>query len=208
MLEIFIPTWIKNQKISINNISDNFLNSVKILHWKIEEFESKFFSWIKIHSKDLDENLIILCNWEFWKNYFIDFDFTKNINTKIFWVKIIWENQIWEDIQNIMLNVAEITWMLSSNILLTNSKKEEILQKIKNSFFSLSWIIFLLYSLKQKTEKNLDELNNYSWKVEYEAQASLLKENSITKNIELKANIDKLEGKIKMFISVISNLIK
>jgi hypothetical protein len=36
----------------------------------------------------------------------------------------------------------------------------------------------------------------------------ILKETSITKSIELKANIDKLEGKIEMFISVISNFIK
>jgi hypothetical protein len=37
-----------------------------------------------------------------------------------------------------MLNVAEITAILNSDNLLTNSKKEEILIKIKNSFFALS----------------------------------------------------------------------
>jgi hypothetical protein len=65
-----------------------------------------------------------------------------------------------------------------------------------------------LYSLKEKTDNNLDELNNYSWKIEYEWQAVLLKETSLTKSIELKANIGKLEGKIEMFISVINKLIK
>ncbi|MDQ7022140.1 MAG: hypothetical protein Q9M97_01160 [Candidatus Gracilibacteria bacterium] len=106
-----------------------------------------------------------------------------------------------------MLDIADVTGILNSDKLLTNSKKEEILIKITNSFFSLSGVIFLLYSLKDKTQNNLNELNNYSGKIEYEGHASLLKETSITKNIELKANISKLEGKIEMFIGVINNLI-
>lgn len=209
MLEIFIPTLIKNQKIQINSISDNFLKVLKnsFSNLKISNFESKFFSGIKIENNVFDEDLIILCNWEFWNNYFINYDFTKKINIKIFWIKIIWENKIWENIQKIMLDIAEITAILNSDKLLTNSKKEEILVKIKNSFFSLSGVIFLLYSLKEETEKNLKELNNYSGKVEYEWEAILLKETSLTKDIELKANIDKLENKIEMFIWVISKLI-
>ena len=106
-----------------------------------------------------------------------------------------------------MLDIAEITAILNSDKLLTNSKKEEILEKIKNSLFALSWIIFLLYSLKQETQKNFEELNNYSWNIEYEAQAELLKETSLTKNIELQASIDKLENKVEMFIWVINNFI-
>ena len=209
MLEIFIPTWIKNQKLKINKLSDNLIKILEnsFSEIKISNFESTFFSWIKINTEILDENLIILCNWEFWENYFINYDFTEKINTKIFWIKIIWENKISENIQKIMLNIAEITGILSSDNLLTNSKKEEILVKIKDSLFSLSGIIFLLYSLKKETENNLEELNNYSWKIEYEWQALLLKETSITKNIELKANIDKLEGKIEMFIWVILKFI-
>ena len=213
MLEIFIPTWIKKQKVQINDISDNFLNVLKnsFIDLEIINFESTFFEWIKIISKNLDENLIILCNWEFWNNYFIDYDISFPLLPKEglgeVWIKIIWQNKIWEEIQKIMLNIAEITGILSSDNLLTNSKKEEILIKIKNSFFALSWVVFLLYSLKQKVEQNLIELENYSWKIEFEWQAVLLKETSLTKSIEIKANIDKLEGKIEMFIGVISNLI-
>jgi len=213
MLEIFIPTWIKKQKVQINDISDNFLNVLKnsFIDLEIINFESTFFEWIKIISKNLDENLIILCNWEFWNNYFIDYDISFPLLPKEglgeVWIKIIWQNKIWEEIQKIMLNIAEITGILSSDNLLTNSKKEEILIKIKNSFFALSWVVFLLYSLKQKAEQNLEELENYSWKIEFEAQASLLKETSLTKSIEIKANIDKLEEKIEMFIWVISKLI-
>jgi hypothetical protein len=54
----------------------------------------------------------------------------------------------------------------------------------------------------------LSDLKKYSWKIEYEAQAMLLKETSLTKSIELKANIDKLEWKIEMFTDIISKIIK
>jgi len=210
MLEIFIPTLIKNNNLEINKISNNFLSVLEnnFSDFKITEFSSTFFKWIKIIWKKIDEDLIILCNWEFWKHYFIDYDIIDNKEIKSLWIKIIWQNKIWEEIKKIMLNIAEITWILSSDNLLTNSKKEEIFQKIKNSFFALSWVIFLLYSLKEKTDKNLEELENYSWKIEYEWQAVLLKETSLTKSIELKANIDKLEEKIEMFIGVISKIIK
>ena len=209
MLEIFIPTLIKEHKLEINNISDKFLSILDSNFLKIEisNFESSFFSGIKININNFDEDLIILCNWEFWNNYFIDYDFTHKMNTQIFWIKIIWENQIWDNINKIMLDVAEITWILNSDNLLTNSKKEEILIKIKNSLFSLSWVVFLLYSLKEKIENNLKELSNYSGKIEFEAESSLLKETSLTKKIELKANINKLEEKIEMFISIITKLI-
>jgi len=210
MLEIFIPTIIKNNNLEINKISDNFLSVLKnnFSGFKITEFSSTFFEWIKIIWKKIDEDLIILCNWEFWENYFLDYDIIDNKEIKSLWIKIIWQNKIWEEIQKIMLNIAEITGILNSNILLTNSKKEEILKKIKHSFSALSWVIFLLYSLKEKADENLEELEKYSWKIEYEWQAVLLKETSLTKSIELKANIDKLEWKIEMFISVINKLIK
>lgn len=208
MLEIFIPQKIKNYW-SINNISDNFL---KIIHksfndLNIEKFESAFFEWIKIKSNIFNKNLIILCNWEFWENYFMDYDYIEN-NFETLGIQIIWENKISNKINEIMLNIYEITLQLNSNKLLTNTKKEEIKSKIDNSFFTLSWIIFLLYSLKKETENNLKELRQVKWKVEYEWQAMLLSETSITKNIELKAAIDKLEIKIELFIDTIKSLIK
>ena len=207
MLEIFIPTKIKNKNLEINNISKNFIKVLKESFKEVEltSFDSKFFEWIKLFSKNLDKDLVILCNWEFWENYFIDYDFTKNLEE--IWTKILWENKIQTKIEEIEINISEITQILKSNKLLTNSKKQEILNKIKQSFFALSWVIFLLYSLKQETQKNFEELNNYSWNIEYEAQAEFLKETSLTKNIELQASIDKLEDKVEMFIWVISNFI-
>jgi len=213
MLEIFIPIWIKKQKIQINKISNKFLKVLKnsFSGLELKKFDSTFFEWIKINSKNLDKNLIILCNWEFWENYFLDYDIFSPLLSKErlgeIWTRIIWENKIWEKIQEIIINITDITWILNSNKLLTNSKKKEIIKKITSSFFTLSWIIFLLYFLKEKTKQNLQDLSNYSWKVEYEAEASLLKEISITKSIELQASIDKLEGKIEMFIEVIRKFI-
>jgi hypothetical protein len=45
MLEIFIPTLIKNNNLEINKISDNFLNVLKdnFSKFKITEFSSTFF---------------------------------------------------------------------------------------------------------------------------------------------------------------------
>lgn len=209
MIEIFIPTKIKNNNLEINTISENFLKVLKGSFWAIflEKFNSEFFSGIKLFSKKFDENLIILCNWEFWENYFVDFDIFENKNIKTFWTKIIWKNEISKNIEKIIEDIWEITAILSSKNLLTNSKKEEILTKIKNTFFSLSGIIFLLYSLKEKTEKNIKNLENYSWEIEYEWQAFILKETAITKKIELQANIDKIEWKIKIFLELIWKII-
>ena len=137
----------------------------------------------------------------------MDYDYIEN-NFEFLAMKIIWENKISKKINEIMLNISKITWQLNSNKLLTNTKKEEIKSKIDNSFFTLSWIIFLLYSLKKETENNLEELKQVNGKPEYEWQAMLLSETSITKKIELEAAIDKLETKIELFIDTIKSLIK
>ncbi len=214
MLEIFIPTYLKNKSLEINKISTNFKGAVKKLWWKIEEFESTFFRGTLVSTKKYSEDFIILCNWEFWEYYFLDYDISSPLQRgarggDLFTsgTRIIWQNQISQRLNKIMLHVAEITEILSSNNLLTNTKKEEILAKIKHTFFSLAGVIFLLYGLQKKATQNLEELENYSWKAEYEWQAALLKETSLTKSIELQAAIDKLEGKIEMFIWVIGKLI-
>jgi hypothetical protein len=67
-----------------------------------------------------------------------------------------------------MEDVAEITGVLSSEKLLTNSKKELIMKKIQATFFSLSGVVFLLYRLLEKSKKNREELEKYSGEVEYE----------------------------------------
>jgi len=211
MLEIFIPIEIKWYQ-NINNISSSFINIIKCNFddIKIIDFESTFFKWILLKLDYFSKDLIVLCNWKFWENYFVDFDYLKH-NFEYKWIKILWENQIWEKISKIMEDFNEVTWILKSDNLLTNSKKQIIENKITNSFFSLSWVIFLLYSLLKETKDNIKELNNIDQdnkqNIEYKWQALLLNETQKTKEIELQAGIDKIEWKIELFIFAIKGLI-
>lgn len=207
MLEIFIPTEIK-WYLEINKPSNNFLNIIKndFKNLEISNFNSTFFEWIKIKSDKFLEDLIILCNWEFWEFFFIDFDPIKN-SFNYLWTQIIWEKQIQNKIEKITKNISFIVWELNSKKLLTNTKKEKIKEKINQSLFSLSWIIFLLYKLKQKTTQNITELTDYKWKIDYESEASLLSEVSKTKQIELQAWIDKLEGRVELYIKALKQFI-
>ncbi len=207
MLEIYIPTKIK-WYLEINKIKKAFLNIIKgnYKDLEINEFNSTFLSWVKIKSNKFLESLIILCNWEFWEYYFIDTDFQKN-NFPHLWTKIISEDEIQNKIEKITKNIDFIIWELNSNKLLTNTKKEKVKEKINKTLFTLSWIIFLLYNLKEKTLQNISELSGYKWKIEYESQAKLLSEISETKEIELQASIDKLEGRIDLYIKILKRFI-
>jgi len=209
MLEIFIPLTVKTNNLEINNISKLFLDTLKNNFSSLEliDFESKYINWLKLQINKFDNDLVILCNWEFGEDYFINYDLIDNPNIITFWTKFIWINDLSKKIEKIDLKISEIIDFLNSNKLLTNSKKQEILEKIKYSFFSLSWILFLLYSLKEKSDENIKQLSDYSWKIEYEAQAKLLSETSRLKSIELNETIVKLEEKISLFIEVISKFI-
>lgn len=209
MLEIFIPLTVKTNNLEINNVSKLFLDTLKNNFSSLEliDFESKYINWLKLQINKFDNDLVILCNWEFGEDYFINYDLIDNPNIITFWTKFIWINDLSKKIEKIDLKISEIIDFLNSNKLLTNSKKQEILEKIKYSFFSLSWILFLLYSLKEKSDENIKQLSDYSWKIEYEAQAKLLSETSKLKSIELNETIVKLEEKVKLFIEVISKFI-
>jgi len=211
MIEIFIPTVLKLwnwDKLDINYISKNFINILNndIIDINLSWFESIFFDWIKLSWDWFSEDLIILCNWLFWKHYFADYDFFWD-DFHCLWTKIIWENQIWERIEFISENINFIIQSLKWDELLTNSVKNKISFKIKETFFVLSWIIFLLYSLKEKTENNITELSNYNWLAEYEWESRLLLETSITKKIELETSISLVESKIELFIWTIKKII-
>ena len=210
MLEIFIPTLIKKQKIEINKISKNFL--VVLEKFKIEDniiiekFDSKFFEGIKIFSKKINKNLIILCNWEFWKYYFLDYDRIENKNI------ISFGNSIWKiknlekDLWKIQTNIEEIINFLNSKKLLTNSKKEEIKNKIQDIFFSLSGIAYILYENKKKLEENRENLKNYNWLEEYKAQASLILQTTKTTKLEIETSLQKFENILELYLDSLKKI--
>lgn len=206
MLEIFVPLKIKNT-LDINFFSDKLKFIIKESYFGVEinEFNSNLVYWVYLKMKKLDNDLIILMNWEFWELYFVDYDFLWNFIRSL-WTKILKPDDIFKNISNIYLDFEKIILELKSSKLLTNTKKKQIKNEIYKVFFTLSWIVFLLYELKVKTESNLNDLEAYSWLVEYEWQASLLSETSKTKKIELEATIIKFENKVEMFLNTIDRL--
>lgn len=206
MWEIFIPEIIFD-KICINNIQENLLNLLE-KHFEILEkrdFKSTYCIWKYLKIKDLNQDILSLLNWEFWETYFVDYDFLKQ-DFEISWTKILKPENITKNIIQISEQFAEITQELSSNKLLTNSKKKDIQLKIEKTFFTISWILFLLYNLREKSQDNCKQLWEYSGNIEYEGQAALIAESAKTKHIELTAQIDKFETKSEIFFQAIQKV--
>lgn len=208
MWEIFIPEKIFDT-IQINIIWNNIWEIFDIHFWKYtqEAFESTYCRWVKFKFEELDQDLVAILNGEFGKFYFIDYDFDqKNIITH--GKKILWAWDIWNEIKNIEGKFEKIIQDLSSNNLLTISKKQDIYTNVQETFFTISGIFFLLYWLKQKVIENLSDLENIDDKqMELKSQAQLLMQNNITKKIEIQAQIDTFESKSQLFFQAIHSLI-
>lgn len=203
MLEIFIPTRIFD-KFSINildeKICKNLQNSFKNL--KISEISDEFISGKLLEIPNYDEDLIIFCNGFCGKFYAFDADFEKH-KIESFW-KVFYKNyEYFDDLQKIEKQIFEIKNFLESEKLLTNSKKTEILETIKYIFFLLSILYFHIFSLLAKTQKNISELSEKSWKSDLDATANLLLESAKTKEIELESARLNLENYIKNFSEII-----
>ena len=206
MWEIFIPEKIFN-KIIINSPSEKLMVLIND-HFDILEkhiFKTTHCVWIYIKIKDPKQDLFSLLNWELWNKYFVDYDFLK-YNFEISGVKILKP----EDLTNNIIKISEefevITQELSWNKLLTYSKKVEIQNKIKTTFFTISGILFLLYSIRNKSLLNHKELSKYNGMLEYEWQAELIAEVAKTKSIELSAQISKFENKSEAFFTTIQKI--
>lgn len=206
MWEIFIPEKIFN-KIIINSPSEKLMVLIND-HFDILEkhiFKTTHCVWIYIKIKDPKQDLFSLLNWELWNKYFVDYDFLKN-NFEISGVKILKP----EDLTNNIIKISEefevITQELSWNKLLTYSKKVEIQNQIKTTFFTISGILFLLYSIRNKSLLNHKELSKYNGMLEYEWQAELIAEVAKTKSIELSAQISKFENKSEAFFTTIQKI--
>lgn len=206
MWEIFIPENIFD-KISINKLSDNLLIQLQ-KHFDIREmsdFTSKYCYWKYIKVNNINQDILSLLNGEFGEKYFLDYDFLK-YDLEVTGTKILKPENITQNILQISEEFEEIIKELLSSKLLTLSKKKDIQNKIEKIFFTISWILFLLYSLREKTNKNNEELKNYKWAIEFQAQAKLVSESAQTKYIELTAQIDKFEAKSELFFQAIQKI--
>lgn len=202
MLKVFVPEKIF-EKFEINHFFEKniFWLEKSFANIKIENFETNFISW-KYFELDEDLDFLVFCNWLFWKKYFYDFDFTKK-EIFTFWKSFYNDKNYFQDLKKISWDFEYISKELNSEKLLTNTKKDELLEKINYAFFLMSWIYFNLYILLEKTKKNIFELENIDWKTEYKATASLIIENAKTKKIELESEIIIFEKKFELFYEII-----
>lgn len=206
-LEIFIPEVLFDE-IRINTFSESTYSLLQKNYKTIEKqsFRSKYCHATVLKLNKYDQDFISICNGEFWKYYFLDYDF----DTQSFISsgrKILSPQMMDEEIESIQKNFAYITKELSSTKLLTLSKKQTIRSKIDETFFTLSGILFLLYSLKEKTLENTQLLENIDEKnIEMSAQAELLQETNKTKILEIQSQIDKFEWKAELFFQTIHKL--
>lgn len=206
-LEIFIPEVLFDE-IRINTFSESTYSLLQKNYETIEKqsFRSKYCHATVLKLKEYDQDFISICNGEFWKYYFLDYDFDRQsfISSGR---KILSPQMMDEEIQSIQKNFAYITKELSSTKLLTLSKKQTIRSKIDETFFTLSGILFLLYSFKEKTLENTQLLENIDEKnIEMSAQAELLQETNKTKILEIQSQIDKFEWKVELFFQTIHKL--
>lgn len=210
MLEIFIPTEIKWYHF-INKLPSNFYNILEKNFYDInlQSFDSKFFTGIKLKSKNINNDLIILMNWLFWKNYFISYDWDKYDIIKSLGQNLILNNNIWE-IEWISERFENIIKDLKSEKLITKTKKEEILSSIQEDFFNLSSIVFSLYNSLEETISNINDLNDIkdNQKAEFSWQAIILLETNETRKIKIQASIDQVEWMLEIFIWVLSKIVK
>ncbi len=210
MLEIFIPTEIF-EILSIHVVNSRLLSLIKD-HFSviITPFESSFFRGYHIRTTSEFQDIITLCNWQFGTGYFIDYDWQ---NTKIttLWKRFFKPDSIGQELTTISTDFESIVQTLNSENLLTNTKKEESIKKIKNWFFLLSGVVFNLVELRRKVQDNIHELEviikDPEQKIEYHSHGELLVEPLRTKEIELTASIETLEQKVALFIDATKHYI-
>ena len=203
MLEIFFPQRIFD-KISINFMAENEIKELEknFENLEIKDFKTNILSGLSLKIPKYDEDLIIFANGKFWKKYFSDNDFTKN-HIFSFWKPFYKDQNFFKDLENIDKDIFQIKSELESNTLLTNSKKIEMKEKIEYIFFLLSWVYFNIFTLLEKTNQNISELQNLDSKAEYEATAELIIESSKTKKVELESALQSLENRISLFYQII-----
>ncbi|MCP4523225.1 MAG: hypothetical protein GY828_03325 [Candidatus Gracilibacteria bacterium] len=206
MGEIFIPEKLFG-KIEITKLQDNFL-ALLGKHFEISEvsiFQTPLCTGQYFKVNRLNQDILSVLNGEVGTRYFIDYDHIEGAY-EVAGSSILKPSDMSENIVKISKEFEEITAQLSGDGLMTFSKKQEIKNKIENTFFTLSGILFLLYHLKNKSHQNSQELGEYDGVEEFEGQAKLLNETSKTKRVELDAQIQKFESMSEVFFKTIEKI--
>lgn len=203
MLTIFVPTKIFDE-FSLNTTRKENLQSIiaNFSDIKITDFQSSYISGKVLQNPVYDEDLIIFANGEYGKKYFYDADMTQE-SIKAFGHYFYRDNGYFSDLKNIEKEIFEIKNVLESKNLLTNSKKTELREKIIWIFFLLSGMYFNIFTLLEKTNQNMRELQNIDGKAEFEGTAELIIETAKTKKIELEASLGTFENHIRHFYDTI-----
>ncbi|PZM83592.1 hypothetical protein DLH72_03630 [Candidatus Gracilibacteria bacterium] len=203
MFKIFIPTEIFDD-FSLNFLNENNLKSLanNFENLKITDFHTKYISGKILENPLYDEDLIIFANGEYGKKYFYDADFTQE-NIPAFGYYFYKDNGYFSELKNIEKEIFEIKRILESKNLLTKSKKEMFLDRIIWIFFLLSGMYFNIFTLLEKTNQNIRELQNIDGKPEFEGTVELIIEAAKTKKIELESSLQSFENHISSFYEII-----
>ena len=207
MYEIFIPTTMHGWK-TIHEIRKECREIFQMFDDLVEhDFHSDLLSWVSlVFQKEIPEDIIRMCNGEFWIYYFIERDIW---NKKVYssWSTILGNTKLFDSIPSITKTMEQLIHDLSTKSLITRSKMQEIQKKIQDTLFVLSWLIYSLEWLIRVAENNKKEMANYNWEIQYESQAELLGKISEQKMHEI-LNIKKeLYPKLLQFLDIINKII-
>jgi len=172
-MNIFFFQWVWNIDFIDENEFKTNLGKIWIKNKIINIF---WLKWVYINKKDT-KDILPLINGMFWKYYFIDSSILDN--NIILWVNIFDIEYNEEKIKNITKKIEYIKKEINSDKLITNSKKEEYANIIKESIYIIAVFLIKTYFLITSAIKNKQELekiiNNSSSLEEFKAHAYLIK---------------------------------
>jgi len=172
-MNIFFLQWVWN----IDFIDENeFKTNLEKIWIKNKIINIFWLKWVYIDKKNI-KDILPLINGMLWKYYFIDSSILDN--NIILWVNIFDIEHNEKKIKNITKKIEYIKKEINSDKLITNSKKEEYANIIKESIYLIAVFLIKTYFLITSAIKNKQELekiiNNSSSLEEFKAHAYLIK---------------------------------
>lgn len=202
MNKVYIPE--KIGEININHLDLNVEELFEKLWVQVSYFQSSLFEGAYIETKELD-NILPILNWYYWNRYFLGDYFNDKLNFAMW--QSFWDfSAISKSISDIYMDIEKINKSLASNFLLTKSRKEKMINTLKDKIFVLSWIDFIIFSLIIDTENNLSELEQISLSPDqsHAGNADVLRISQENKLAELENVYTKLTNRIPDFIEILS----